>query len=119
MEKMLIYKKLKLDKFNNVLLKKLLMYLEKTLTAYSNYQTMQTGIENKEEDFNAYLRRIIIKSILVIINIVYSKKYLKDVIAGYSKPHISNPDQQEEPSQTNIFAGQNLEKSSYSCEIEN
>jgi len=40
---------------------------------------------------NSQLRRIIIKSILVILNFVYTKKYLKDVIAGFT----------EKPSETN------------------
>jgi hypothetical protein len=41
-----------------------------------------------EEETNSQLRRIIIKSILVILNFIYSKKYLKDIIAGYSQPNI-------------------------------
>ena len=40
---------------------------------------------------NSQIRRIIIRSLLVIINFVYTKKYLKEVIAGYSQTPAGTP----------------------------
>jgi hypothetical protein len=42
------------------------------------------GSTTPEEVMNSQMRRIIIRSLLVILNFVYTKKYLKDVIAGFS-----------------------------------
>jgi len=42
------------------------------------------GSTTPEGLMNSQLRRIVIRSLLVILNFVYTKKYLKDVIAGFS-----------------------------------
>jgi hypothetical protein len=82
LEKMLIQKKLKLDSFNSDCFDKLVRFFEKILTQHS--ASLRNEDKSEEEDTNSQLRRIIIKSLLVILNFVYSKKYLKDIISGYS-----------------------------------
>jgi len=67
-----------------------------------------------EEETNSQLRRIIIKSVLVILNFVYSKRYLKDTIAGYCQP--GNLD--AKPSSTDIFGGSKKVKQSNHCVME-
>jgi hypothetical protein len=89
MEKMLIQKKLKLDQVGNDELKKLMQLLEKTINNHKDYaKTAMSSAEGPrgDDELNATLRRIIIKSLLVVLNFVYSKKYLKDVISGLAQP---------------------------------
>lgn len=82
LEKMLIQKKLKLDSFNSDCFDKLVKFFEKILTQHS--ASLRADDKSEDELTNSQLRRIIIKSLLVILNFVYSKKYLKDIISGYS-----------------------------------
>lgn len=89
MEKMLIQKKLKLDQVGNDELKKLVQLFEKTVNKHKEYvksTLMGSDGPKVEDELNAALRRIIIKSLLVVLNFVYSKKYLKDVISGLAQP---------------------------------
>jgi|TARA_B110001450_G_C17158471_1_gene294191 hypothetical protein len=81
----LIQKKLKLDKFGSDELQSLIQFFKKLLEAHQAQAGLRTKNE-PEEKTNSQLRRIIIKSLLVILNFVYTKKYLKDIIAGYSQP---------------------------------
>lgn len=96
---MLIQKKLKLDSFNSDCFDKLVKFFEKILTQHS--ASLRTDDKSEEEETNSQLRRIIIKSLLVILNFVYSKKYLKDIISGYSQPIGAAYD----PTETDIFSG--------------
>ena len=49
------------------------------------------GSNSGEDDANSKNRRVILKSLLVVINFIYSKKYLKDVISSFAKQsHESN-----------------------------
>jgi hypothetical protein len=84
LEKMLIQRKLKLDQVGNDELKKLVQLLEKTIKSHREYAKAASAAEGlkADEELNATLRRIIIKSLLVVLNFVYSKKYLRDVISG-------------------------------------
>lgn len=84
LEKMLIQRKLKLDQVGNDELKKLVQLLEKTVKSHREYAKAASAAEGlkADEELNATLRRIIIKSLLVVLNFVYSKKYLRDVISG-------------------------------------
>lgn len=84
LEKMLIQRKLKLDQVGNDELKKLVQLLEKTIKNHREYTkaASASGGPKADEELNATLRRIIIKSLLVVLNFVYSKKYLRDVISG-------------------------------------
>jgi len=43
------------------------------------------GSNSGEDDANSKNRRVILKSLLVVINFIYSKKYLKDVISSFAK----------------------------------
>jgi hypothetical protein len=54
--------------------------LKEVLTAHG----ANMASDSQEGVMDSQLRRIIIKSLLVILNFVYTKKFLKDVIAGYS-----------------------------------
>ena len=82
MEKMLIQKKIKLDKINNQDLSILIGYLEKILVQHQI--SLQNSSNAQEDEKNGQLRRIIIKSILVSLNFVYTKKYLKNIISSFS-----------------------------------
>jgi len=43
------------------------------------------------------LRRIIIKSLVVVLNFIFTKKFLKDVIAGYSNGDVLGKAKQGQP----------------------
>lgn len=63
--------------------------LEKTIKNHKDYtKAVLSSAEGPrgEDELNATLRRIIIKSLLVVLNFVYSKKYLKDVISSLAQP---------------------------------
>lgn len=64
----------------------LIQLLEKILRNHSEYLALlkATGRSSQEEETLSQHRRIMIKSLLVILNFVYSKKYIKDVISGFS-----------------------------------
>ena len=117
MEKMLIQKKIKMDKFDNESLKKLISLLEDILKKHLEYlnilRTKPTSLTSDDENLSQY-RRIIIKSLLVILNFVYSKKYLKDVIAGYSHPKALDT----KPTSTDIFGSNIYVGTSVKCVME-
>ena len=110
MEKMLIQKKLKLDKFGNPELQSLLDFFQQTLVQHQNAGSSGAP----DEETNSQLRRIIIKSMLVILNFVYSKKYLKEIIAGYSQPAAADT----KATKQDIFGGSKQIKPSSRCVLE-
>jgi hypothetical protein len=81
LEKMLIEKKVKLEKFENPEITQLLTFFAGVLKLHEDNMATAT----QEGLMNSQLRRIIIKSLLVTLNFIYTKKYLKDIIAGYMK----------------------------------
>lgn len=116
MEKMLIQKKLKLDQVGDAELQKLIQFFSRVLGAHQSYLTSYAagGARAAEDESNSQLRRIIIKSLLVVLNFVYSKKYLKDIIAGYSQPvGVEN-----KQSRTEILGGKKQASSSTHCPME-
>ena len=81
MEKTLIEKKVKLEKFDNGAVSQLIAFFSKILKQHEEnlHNVTQEGLMSSQ------LRSIIIKSLLVILNFIYTKKYLKDIIAGFMK----------------------------------
>lgn len=68
-------------------MQKLVNFLKQTLEEHEKMMdsTSPEGVVNSQ------IRRIVIRSLLVIINFIYTKKYLKDVIAGYSQTPAGAP----------------------------
>jgi hypothetical protein len=82
-EKLILNKKIKLEILGEDEFMSIMIHLEKILIFHG--EELNRRHFSIDEEVNSKKRRVIIKSTLEIISFIYKKKYLANMVSGYSE----------------------------------
>lgn len=82
-EKLILNKKIKLEILGEDEFMTIMIHLEKILIFHG--EELNRRHFSIDEEVNSKKRRVIIKSTLEIISFIYNKKYLANMVSGYSE----------------------------------
>lgn len=82
-EKLILNKKIKLEMLGEDEFMSIMIHLEKILILHG--EDLNKRNVSIEEEINSKKRRVIIRSTMETISFIYKKKYLANMVSGYSE----------------------------------